>query len=107
MGHKYDALPSARSRDIRRWLAKLPPAVRLKTTLSEHPDCYVNSGLCTLPPTDWKIITDTVSFTELFSNLDALKGTLQAAGGCVEFYLWVIANEVADALENSDPVGWP
>jgi hypothetical protein len=72
-----------------------------------HPDCYVNSGLCTLPPTDWKIITDTVGFTELFSNLDALKGTLQAAGECVEFYLWVIANGVADALENSDPVGWP
>lgn len=72
-----------------------------------HPDCYVNSGLCTLPPTDWWIIVNTVGITQLFNSLNAFKATLQAAGGCIEFYLWVIANGLADALKNSDPVGWP
>ncbi|OXV05855.1 hypothetical protein Egran_06377 [Elaphomyces granulatus] len=59
---------------------KLPPAVRLTTTLfGTHPDCYVKSGLCTLPPTDWWTITDTVSFAALFNSVNSFKAVLEAA----------------------------
>jgi hypothetical protein len=56
-----------------------------------HPDCYVKSGVCLLPPTDWKIITDTVGFNQLFDDADAIKATLLAAVECADFYLWIIS----------------
>jgi hypothetical protein len=59
-----------------------------------HADCYVKNGICTLPPTDWVKIIKTVSITELFSSLDALKATLQAVKGCVGFYVWLIGNAI-------------
>lgn len=59
-----------------------------------HADCYVKSGICALPPTDWVKIIKTVSIKELFSSLDALKATLQTVKGCVGFYVWLIGNAI-------------
>jgi hypothetical protein len=69
-----------------------------------HLDCYVNNGVCTLPWTDWHIIVTTVSFGELFNGPDAIEATIRAAGGCLEFYLWLVSNGILDAVQNSDPV---
>ncbi|RJE22488.1 hypothetical protein PHISCL_05174 [Aspergillus sclerotialis] len=66
-----------------------------------HPDCYVNSGVCSLSFSDWKVIVDTVSFTELFSSWEALKATMQTAGGCTEFYTWLIQNKVVGVVEDT------
>lgn len=66
-----------------------------------HPECYVNSGVCSLPLDDWSVIVNTVSFTELFSSWDAFKATLQTAGGCTEFYTWLIKNKVVNVVEDT------
>lgn len=71
-----------------------------------HPGCYVSSGVCALPPSDWQVIIETVSLKELFGSVDALKATLETAGDCVEFYKWLIkkgiiklVDEVKDAAK--------
>lgn len=58
---------------------------------STHPACYVDSGLCSLPVTDWEAIVEKiVGLTTLFDSWDALKATVEAADGCVEFYAWLL-----------------
>lgn len=59
-----------------------------------HPDCYVNSGVCKLPPSDWEKIIETVSLKDLFGSVDALKAILETAEGCAEFYAWLIEQGV-------------
>ncbi|KAL4895256.1 hypothetical protein BDV59DRAFT_173550 [Aspergillus ambiguus] len=66
-----------------------------------HPGCYVDSGVCALPPTDWAIIVDTVSLPELFGSWDALKATFQTAGGCTEFYAWLIQQGIVKVAEQT------
>ncbi|KAH0545475.1 hypothetical protein FGG08_000476 [Glutinoglossum americanum] len=73
------------------------PALR-EYAFATHPGCYVQSGVCALPPSDWEDIISTVSFGELFSSFDALKATLKTVGGCVEFYLWLVEREVLGAV---------
>jgi hypothetical protein len=64
----------------------------LKTfAFSTHPVCYVGSGLCTLPVTDWEVIVEKiVGVTTLFDSWDAFKATIEAAAGCAEFYSWFV-----------------
>ncbi|KAK7056706.1 hypothetical protein VNI00_002423 [Paramarasmius palmivorus] len=64
-----------------------------------HAQCYVSSGLCTLPPSDWLVIVDIVGLDTLFGSWDALVQSIEAAGGCVEFYAWIIEKKLKD--------GWP
>ncbi|KAH8695271.1 hypothetical protein BGW36DRAFT_382419 [Talaromyces proteolyticus] len=60
-----------------------------------HPKCYVQSGLCTLPPSDWEaIVFKIVGLNTLFGSWDALKATVETAVGCEEFYLWAIEQKV-------------
>ncbi|KII85981.1 hypothetical protein PLICRDRAFT_56457 [Plicaturopsis crispa FD-325 SS-3] len=61
------------------------------TAFGTHAQCYVDNGLCTLPPTDWLAIVEIVDIKTLFSSWDAFKATVDAADGCVEFYAWVVA----------------
>ncbi|KAF2197222.1 hypothetical protein GQ43DRAFT_425006 [Delitschia confertaspora ATCC 74209] len=72
-----------------------------------HPGCYVSSGVCTLPPSDWEVIISTVSIKELFGSLEALKATLETGVNCVDFYQWLIkkgiikiVDKVEDAAKN-------
>ncbi|KAJ5610702.1 hypothetical protein N7510_007421 [Penicillium lagena] len=60
-----------------------------------HPRCYVDNGVCKLPPSDWVIVVKTISLRELFGSWDALKQVLETADGCAEFYSWLIENEVS------------
>ena len=62
---------------------------------STHPGCYVSSGLCTLPVTDWEVIVEKiVGVKTLFDTWDALKATLEAAGGCAEFFAWFVEHVI-------------
>lgn len=72
-----------------------------KYAFGTHPDCYVDSGLCTLPPSDWAIIVDTVSLRELFGSWDVLKAALQTAGQCGKLYAWLIAHEIFHVVEDT------
>ena len=60
------------------------------TAFASHPDCYVNSGVCTLGPADWLVIVETVDPKDLFGGTDNLKAVLKTLGDCTEFYLWLI-----------------
>lgn len=64
-----------------------------------HPGCYVSSGVCALPPSDWEIVIKTVSLKELFGSVDALKATLQTAKDCVKFYEWLIERGIVKVVE--------
>jgi hypothetical protein len=44
--------------------------------ISTHAMCYVDSGLCILPPSDWVVIDKTVTIPVLFENTDARQSTL-------------------------------
>lgn len=59
---------------------------------STHPQCYVDSGFCALPPTDWIAVIEIVSLETLFESLDSVAAMVDTAGECVEFYLWVAEN---------------
>lgn len=59
-----------------------------------HPTCYVKSGICTLSPADWEAIVNIVTIKQLFSSLEAFKATVEAAAGCAEFYVWLVAKEI-------------
>ncbi|KAL2011332.1 hypothetical protein VTN00DRAFT_4050 [Thermoascus crustaceus] len=52
--------------------------------LSTHPGCYIESGVCTLPPSDWVAIVDIIGI-EAFGDLDVLKAALETMEGCLEF----------------------
>lgn len=60
------------------------PAVR-EFAFSTHPKCYIEGGVCLLPPTDWLVIVGTVGFTELFDSIEALAATLKTVKGCLDF----------------------
>lgn len=80
-----------------------------------HPSCYINSGVCTLPPSDWGVIVNTVGLSDLFSSWDAVRATMQTAGVCGSFYAWLIENgyvsviageEVGSAIEQAGEDIW-
>ncbi|KAG5634686.1 hypothetical protein H0H81_001098 [Sphagnurus paluster] len=62
-------------------------SIQKKAFLS-HARCYVDSGLCKLPPTDWVSIVQIVEIPTLFKNIDSFAATLNAAKGCLEAYLF-------------------
>ncbi|EFR03964.1 hypothetical protein MGYG_06966 [Nannizzia gypsea CBS 118893] len=70
-----------------------------KYAFATHPSCYLDNGLCTLPPSDWLAILETVGTEGLFGSIDALIATLEAAGVCIDFYIWLIRNEFIDKAE--------
>lgn len=55
-----------------------------------HARCYLSSGLCDLPPEDWAAIVEIVDFKTLFQSWDAFKASVEAASGCLQFYLFLI-----------------
>ena len=57
---------------------------------ASHPRCYLSSGLCKLPVSDWLEIVKVVQLKTLFQNWDAFKGTVEAAEGCLEFYAFLL-----------------
>jgi hypothetical protein len=64
-----------------------------------HPDCYVKSGVCLLPPSDWLIIVKTVSLKELFNSWDALKATLDTVKDCGAFYAWLLKQGIIKVVD--------
>ena len=68
--------------------------------IATHPDCYVNSGVCVLPPTDWAVIVNTVDLKDLFGSLDQLKAVLKTVDDCADFYLWLIKRGVIKVLDD-------
>lgn len=73
-----------------------------KYAFSNHPTCYVDSGVCTLPTGDWLVIINTVSLSRLFDSIDALKATLQTAGDCAEFYASLIDQKVIGIIKDAE-----
>ena len=80
------------------------PALK-DTAFASHPDCYVNSGVCTLGPKDWEVIITTVSLKDLFGGIDNLKAVLQTLGDCAEFYAWLIEQGVIVVLHKIEDEG--
>lgn len=66
-----------------------------------HPDCYVGGGFCTLPPSDWAVVVETVGLAELFGSLEALKAVLETGKDCGELYVWLVANGIIDAVKDN------
>ncbi|KIY74369.1 hypothetical protein CYLTODRAFT_484685 [Cylindrobasidium torrendii FP15055 ss-10] len=54
-----------------------------------HPACYVDSGFCELPPTDWVAVVDIVGLKTLFESWDAFLASLEAAEGCLEAWTYL------------------
>lgn len=80
-----------------------------------HPSCYIDSGVCTLPPSDWPIIVNTVGLSDLFNSWNAFKATMETAGVCGAFYAWLIdsgyiyviaGEEAAPAIEQAGEDIW-
>lgn len=54
-----------------------------------HSRCYVQSGVCTLPPTDWETILRVVGLGTLFGSWNALKEARLTLAGCANSALLV------------------
>jgi hypothetical protein len=61
-----------------------------KKAFGTHAECYLQNGLCTLPPSDWLAIVEIVDFKTLFGSWDSTMATLEAETGCLEFYLFLV-----------------
>ncbi|CAG8660009.1 12110_t:CDS:2, partial [Ambispora gerdemannii] len=59
------------------------------TAFNSHMTCYIDSGVCFLPPTDWVIIFETVGVKDIFLNSQALMQTLKTGFGCFTLYAWI------------------
>ncbi|KAI5797808.1 hypothetical protein EDC01DRAFT_651372 [Geopyxis carbonaria] len=68
-----------------------------KFAFSTHPDCYVDNGLCSLPPTDWVQIVKTVDLKTLFGSKEALEASILSADGCVDFYQMLLDEAIVEA----------
>ena len=64
-----------------------------------HPGCYVNSGVCFLPPTDWAVILDTIGFAALFDSAESIKAVLDTVDGCGDFYEWLLKRSVLKVVD--------
>ncbi|CAG8513571.1 7076_t:CDS:2 [Acaulospora morrowiae] len=67
------------------------------TAFDSHAPCYITSGICILPPTDWEVLFETIGFKTLFGNLKIIIQALKTAGECATFYVWFLA-EVCKSL---------
>ncbi|KAF7289358.1 hypothetical protein MIND_01398100 [Mycena indigotica] len=56
---------------------------------ASHAGCYVDNGVCKLPPSDWEAIIKIVDITTLFDSWDAFKATLTAGTECLEMWLFL------------------
>jgi Stanniocalcin family len=65
-----------------------------------HAECYVSNGLCSLGVSNWVAIIKIVDLKTLFNSWDAFKATAQAAGDCVKFITFVVANHTESELSS-------
>jgi len=65
-----------------------------KKAFASHASCYVHSGLCWLPPTDWLAIVHIVGIDTLVGSKDALVESLESGGGCLAAYLFFLKHLV-------------
>ncbi|KAF5379449.1 hypothetical protein D9615_006576 [Tricholomella constricta] len=61
-----------------------------KKAFASHAKCYVESGLCTLPPSDWLAIVEIVEIKTLFESKNSFLATLNAGKGCIKTYLFFL-----------------
>ncbi|KAJ7503076.1 hypothetical protein B0H11DRAFT_1987705 [Mycena galericulata] len=59
-----------------------------------HAGCYVRSGVCKLPPSDWGAVLEIVDIRTLFDSWDAFKATLTAGIECLEFYTFLVERDL-------------
>jgi hypothetical protein len=60
----------------------------LKTkALASHPRCYVDNGLCSLPPSDWAAIARIVGVEPFIGDAEVFLTALKTAEGCADAYL--------------------
>ncbi|KAJ6469158.1 hypothetical protein C8R47DRAFT_1055488 [Mycena vitilis] len=66
----------------------------LKTkAFASHADCYVDSGLCSLPISDWeKVSVEIVGPGTLVESFDALKATTSVGLQCTKFFAEVVGS---------------
>ncbi|CAG8435069.1 6592_t:CDS:2 [Scutellospora calospora] len=62
-----------------------------QNALDSHADCYVTSGICIIPPSDWVSLLKTIDFKDLFGSLFpyTFKQALETAVDCEEFYIFL------------------
>lgn len=77
------------------------PSLR-STAFETHSDCYVDSGVCTLDPSDWAKIFGTVDLKTVF-NPDSLRETLETVQGCAQLLAWIAAEILGDLWDDL----WP
>ena len=58
-----------------------------------HPGCYLDNGICSLPPSDWLAIVDIVSLKTIFSSWGAMKAVLETGAGCLDFYSFLVVEK--------------
>lgn len=75
------------------------------TAFASHPHCYVASGVCTLGPSDWLVIVETVSPKDLFGGVENLKAVLETMDGCAEFYAWLIEQKIMKVVDEVEDAG--
>jgi hypothetical protein len=59
-----------------------------------HANCYVSSGVCTLPPSDWRAVLEIVDLKTLFDSWDAFKATLMAGTECLELEAFLVEQNI-------------
>ncbi|GFF33433.1 hypothetical protein IFM58399_03539 [Aspergillus lentulus] len=57
--------------------------------LGTHAECYVRSGVCTLPIEDWGKILEIVG-PALISAPENFKSAFETAGDCLKLYFWLL-----------------
>lgn len=61
-----------------------------KYALSTHPACYIDNGLCTLPPSDWEELLKVIGIKTAFGSWGVVETEAKTAKGCGELYLFLL-----------------
>ncbi|KAF0400566.1 subtilisin-like serine protease precursor [Gigaspora margarita] len=60
---------------------------------SSYASCYVNSGVCLLPPADWDLILHTINCEDLFLGPASMQ-VLSTIAKCVKLYAFLVKKYV-------------
>ncbi|KAK2868020.1 hypothetical protein FQN49_003232 [Arthroderma sp. PD_2] len=69
-----------------------------------HPACFIDNGLCTLPPSDWLVILRAIGVEGIFGNKDVFIAAIKSASECADFYFWLVGDTVIGMEEDWDVI---
>ncbi len=61
---------------------------------STHPKCFIDNGICTLPPSDLEEVVKIIGIKTMLGSWNAIKVEAETTAGCWALYLFLVSQGV-------------